>query len=111
MCGVSDASFILNYNHLPFNIERLIKMSEILQKCTHVFMYSTCYACQILKQRVFARQIFEKFSNVKFHTNPSSGSRVVPYGRTDVQKCGPKAVTKLLVIFRSFANAPKKLEV
>jgi len=28
----------------------------------------------------FSRQIFEKFSNIKFHENRSSGSRVVPYG-------------------------------
>jgi len=29
------------------------------------------------------RQIFEKSPNIKFHENPSSGSRVVPCGRTD----------------------------
>jgi len=27
--------------------------------------------------------IFEKYSNAKFHENPSSGSRGVPCGRTD----------------------------
>ena len=32
-----------------------------------------------------SRQIFEKYSNTKFHENPSSGSRVVPCGRTDGQ--------------------------
>jgi len=31
----------------------------------------------------FFGQIFEKFSNIKFHENPSSGSRVVPCGQTD----------------------------
>jgi len=31
----------------------------------------------------FPQQIFEKYSNIKFHENPSSGNRVVPYGRTD----------------------------
>jgi tRNA U38,U39,U40 pseudouridine synthase TruA len=31
----------------------------------------------------FSQQIFGKFSNIKFHENPSSGSRVVPCGRTD----------------------------
>jgi len=31
----------------------------------------------------FSRQIFAKYSNIKFHKNPSSGSRVVPDGRTD----------------------------
>jgi hypothetical protein len=30
-----------------------------------------------------SEQIFEKYSNVKFYENPSSGSRVVPCGRTD----------------------------
>jgi len=28
------------------------------------------------------RQIFEKYSNIKFQENPSNGSRVVPYGMT-----------------------------
>jgi len=31
----------------------------------------------------FSRQIFEKYSNIKFHKNPSSWSRVVPCRRTD----------------------------
>ena len=31
----------------------------------------------------FPRYIFEKYSNIKFHENPSSGSRVDLYGRTD----------------------------
>jgi len=45
----------------------------------------------------FFGQIFEKYSNIKFSENPSSGSLVVPYGET--------YVTKLKVIFRNFANA------
>ena len=35
---------------------------------------------------------------MKFHENPSSRSRVVPCGRTDM---------KLIVTFRNFSNAPK----
>jgi hypothetical protein len=31
----------------------------------------------------FSEQIFEKYSNIKLRENPSSGSRVVPCGRTD----------------------------
>jgi len=31
----------------------------------------------------FSEHIFEKYSHIKFHENPSSGSRVVPCGRTD----------------------------
>jgi len=30
-----------------------------------------------------SRQIFQKFSNIKFHENASSGSGVTPYGRTE----------------------------
>jgi dephospho-CoA kinase len=33
----------------------------------------------------FPRQVFEKYSNVKFHEEPYSGSRVVPNGQTDRQ--------------------------
>ena len=28
-------------------------------------------------------RIFEKYSEIKFHENPSSGTRVIPYERTD----------------------------
>jgi len=37
----------------------------------------------------FSRQIFEKYSDIKFHENPSSGSGVIPMrtdGRTDIWK-------------------------
>jgi hypothetical protein len=48
----------------------------------------------------FSQQIFEKSSNTKFHQNPSTGSRVVQCGRTDM--------TKLIAVFHNSANAPKK---
>jgi hypothetical protein len=54
----------------------------------------------------FSKRIFEKFSNIKFHGNVSSGSRVVPcgqmYGRTD----GRTDMMKRTVAFRNVANAP-----
>jgi len=31
----------------------------------------------------FFQQIFEKYPNIKFHKNMSSGSRVLPCGQTD----------------------------
>jgi len=31
----------------------------------------------------FSLQYFEKYSHIKFHENPSNGSRVVTCGRTD----------------------------
>jgi len=33
----------------------------------------------------FSRQSIEKSSDIKFHENPSIGSRAVPCGRTDGQ--------------------------
>jgi len=35
-----------------------------------------------LLQIKFSQKIFEKTSNTKYHENPSSGSRVVPYKQT-----------------------------
>jgi hypothetical protein len=52
----------------------------------------------------FFGHIFEKCSNKKFHENPSSGSQVVSCGRKDGQRTD---MTKLIVAFRNFANAPK----
>jgi len=51
----------------------------------------------------FSRHIYEKSSNIKFHENPSNGSRVVPFGHTDRRAY----MAKLTVAFRNFANAPK----
>jgi len=42
--------------------------------------------------------IFEKYSNITFYENPSSGNRVCSM-QTDV--------TKLVVAFHNFANAPR----
>ena len=40
---------------------------------------------------------------LEFYKNPFSGSRVVPCGWKDRPTC----MTKLIVTFRNFANAPK----
>jgi len=63
-------------------------------------MRSTRYSFQILMKLEFSLQIFERYSNIKFHENPSSGNRVVLSGQTDI--------TKLIVAFRNFAKAPIK---
>ena len=52
----------------------------------------------------FSRQILGKYSNIKFHENPSSGNSVVPCRRTDRQT----DMTRLTVTFQNFANVPKK---
>jgi hypothetical protein len=45
----------------------------------------------------FLVSFFEKYSNIKYHENPSNESRAVSCGQTDM--------TKLRVAFRNFANA------
>jgi len=50
----------------------------------------------------FSWQIFEKHINVNFHENPSSGSPVGP-----IPTDGLTDMTKLIVAFHNFANAPK----
>ena len=49
---------------------------------------------QVLIKLEFSRQIFEKYSNIKSHENPSSWSRVVP--------CGQTGMTKLIIDIRNF---------
>jgi len=52
----------------------------------------------------FSRQSFEKYSDIKFNENPSSGSEFFHADRrTDM--------TKLTVAFRNLVNAPKKTAV
>jgi hypothetical protein len=72
------------------------------KKCILVVMQCTLNSCQVLMKFELSRRIFEK-SNIKFHENPPSGSRVVLCGRMDGQ-------TKLIVTFHNFANAPKSVQ-
>ena len=57
--------------------------------------------------------IFEKYSNIKFHEYPSGAGRAG--GRTDVRNSGladrQTDMTKLIVAFRNFGNGPKKPSV
>ena len=56
--------------------------------------------CEILMKLEFSQQTFKKYANIKFHENPSIGSRIVPCGMTDM--------AKLIVAFHNFAIAPQK---
>ena len=75
------------------------KWARYDQKCISVFMWSTAVLIRFQWNLNFLDRFFEKSSNIKFHENPSIGSRVVPCGRTAM---------KLIVAFRNFADAPKK---
>ena len=45
-------------------------------------MLSTRYSGPILTKVEFSQQIFEKYSNIQFNENPSSGSRVIQCANT-----------------------------
>jgi hypothetical protein len=90
---IFSTTFVQNISHSKNNWERYY------HKCTLVFVYCTLYSCEILMKADFFQQVFEKYANIKFNGILSSGSRVVPCGQTDM--------TKLIVAFRNFANAPK----
>jgi len=51
----------------------------------------------------FSQQIFDKSSNIKFHKNLSSGSRVV--------QCRQTGTTKLIVTFHNSVNMLKNAEL
>jgi len=60
-------------------------------------MKSTRHSFQILTKLEFSQQIFEKYSNIKFHENLSCGSRVVSCGQTDIYGkaiCAPFAILR-----------------
>ena len=79
-----------------FRIVRRVERDMI----TNANRSSLSLSCQILMKRKCNGQIFEKYSNTKFHKNSFSGSQVFPSGRTDK--------TKLIVAFRNFVKKPNK---
>jgi hypothetical protein len=65
-----------------YNFETFLILGRI-RRHTVINIHSARYSCQIVMKLEFSRQIFEKSTNIKFHENPSCGSRVVACGRTD----------------------------
>jgi hypothetical protein len=54
-------------------------------------------------EREFSTRILEKYSNIQFHENSSSGRRDIPCGQTDRRT----NMTKIRVVFRNFVNSTK----
>ena len=87
-----------------FLIRRRIKQDTVINvKSLHV--RHLLFLSDFSDTRSFSTDFLRKRSDIKFHRNPSSGSRFVPCGRT----LGQTDMTKLILAFRNFANAPKKV--
>jgi hypothetical protein len=118
ICGLSGYTVFLHINSqmAPFlkqkllNVKRVfcLKTFHILRRLEGVMMksvyWSSCNVPLFLVKPNFARQIFEKRSNIKFYENQDRGNRVVPCARTD----GKTEISKLFVAFRNFFNTPDK---
>ena len=81
VCFNFPTTFVWNISHSVENWARYV------QKCILVFMQSTRFSCHVLTKIEFYGLAFEKkkCSDIKFRDNPSSGSRIAPWGQTDSQ--------------------------
>ena len=94
-----STKFDRNISHSKKNWGRYDK------KCILVFMWSTPVTRPILMKIEFSWHIFEKYSNIKFNKIRPVGAELFHVnGRMDRRT----HMTKLIVAFRNFANAPKK---
>ena len=86
--------FLFSLQHLS-EIVLIIKGTE--REMIRNVYWSTCkvpfFFCQIFMKPKFSRQVYEKYSNIKFHEKPYSGSLLFPFGRKD----GQTYITKLVV--------------
>jgi hypothetical protein len=80
---IQNACFDLLYKYSLKHFSFREELSELLsQMYIGLHIYYPVFLSD-LKKIGFSLQIFEKHSNIKFHENTSSGSRVVSCGRTD----------------------------
>ena len=81
--------FIYNFCPRHFSFEEEFKRYMIIN-LHRFFTQPTRYFCQILSTLESYGQVFENYSDIKFHENPCSGNRAVPCGwmdgRTDRQE-------------------------
>jgi hypothetical protein len=79
MCVLIFCTTLCETFIIPSRIQRDSIRSVHRSSCTVPIFLSD------FNKTFFSRQNFEKYSSIKFHDIPSSGSRVVPCGRTDRQ--------------------------
>jgi hypothetical protein len=82
---IFSTTFIGNISHSKKN------SAKCSYTCAYAPAQSTCCSFHIVIKLGFSRQIFEKYSNIKFQGSSSSRSRVVPCRQTDM--------TKLMLLF------------
>ena len=71
---------LIFYTYLGWKIWHYKNSTKCYHRCINVFTYSTRYSYQISIKLPIYGNTFEKYSNIKFHKNPSNGSRFVPCG-------------------------------
>jgi hypothetical protein len=81
-CDFLIFSTIFVCNNISHSKKKWVRYDK---KCILVFILSILYSFPIVIKREFSGQIFEKSSDIQCHENPTSGTRVVPCGRTDGQ--------------------------
>jgi hypothetical protein len=94
-CGLIFSTTLV-YNIILRRIQRYIIINVHWFSCKVPLFLPDCNETWLLSTD------FRKPSNIIFHENPSSGSRVIPCRQTD----GRSDMTKLIVAFRYFANVP-----
>jgi len=96
-----------------FSLQLLSETFFTVRKQRHTnrnVYWSSCKAVLFSSHFNGTWHYFDRFSkNIKFHENPSSGSRVVPCGRTDGRRTDVQTdVTKLIFAFCNISKASKK---
>ena len=76
------------------------EFSEIIS-CENVFVQSTRYSCRILMENLFSRQILEKKNQILIFI------KICLVGAELFHADRQTDMTKLIVAFRNFLNAPK----
>jgi hypothetical protein len=95
-----NVCFDILYNFCLKHFSFYEELSEILHKLTLVCMYTARHSFQIFTKFEFSRQIFEKYSDIKFYKNPPVGAELFyADGRTDRHDA--------VVAFRNFENVPE----
>ena len=83
----------------------LLYKQYLMSPLTHNF--NVCQSCQILSQTE-TWQSFGKYSHIKFHENPSGGSRTVPCGRMNIMKLSLFAISQTCLKINTDKVPPKK---